>query len=134
MEAFQNWCVLYRAIIFLFLCPQYPCWSPNEQYVLASNAPRAPDDGQGFVLPVFDINWSERYKEIHANRKGYLYGPPLLGNTSYFPMGVLGDAMVQRDKRLWFRDVQYVTDNVNNKEWPQAVKALAMVSMLIRLA
>ena len=133
MEPLQSWRILCRAIFFLFFSRQCLCWSPDEQHVLAPNAPRAPDDGQGFVLPVFDINWSERYKEIHSNREGYLYGSPLLGNTSYFPTGILGDAMVQRDKQLWFRDVQYVTDNVNNRELPQAVQALAMVSMLTRL-
>ncbi|KAH8722840.1 putative lipoxygenase [Phaeosphaeriaceae sp. PMI808] len=78
-----------------------------------------------FVLPDFDLQPTVREEEIRTNRIGYQYGPPLLGNTSFFPTGPLGDAMVLRDKQLWFRDVQYVTDKVNKIEIPQAARALS---------
>lgn len=70
-----------------------------------------------------------RVQEIINNREGYQYSAPLLGNTSYFAGGVLGEAMGERDKQLWFRDVQYISYNVNNIEWPQADKALAEVGL-----
>ncbi|OJJ96370.1 hypothetical protein ASPACDRAFT_34675 [Aspergillus aculeatus ATCC 16872] len=70
------------------------------------------DDSHRYSLPMFDLQPWERVDEIHLARQGYLYGPPLLGNTSFFPTGVLGDAMVARDRAQWFKDVEYVTDNV----------------------
>lgn len=84
-----------------------------------------PDDGDHlYTLPMFDIRPWERVSEVRLAREGYLYGPPLLGNTSFFPTGVLGDAMVARDKAAWFRDVEYVTNNVY-PEWDKAATALA---------
>lgn len=50
-----------------------------------------------YVLPMFDQNTSARAAEITRNRAGYLYGPSLIGNTSYFPSGTLGDALVEQD-------------------------------------
>lgn len=100
----------------------------STQQVLRDGKPyiNLPTPGR-FVLPVFDSEPTVRVEEIRTNRLGYQYGPPLLGNTSVFPTGPLGDAMVQRDKKLWFRDVQYVTDKVNGIEIPQAAQALAKV-------
>ena len=121
-------CTLFQLVIILLACGQSTCLPSGRQQILSPDAPGFPNREESFVLPVFDINWAERYEEIHVNREGYLYGPPLLGNTSFFPTGVLGEAMVQRDKQLWFRDVAYVTENVNKKELPYAAKALAMVS------
>lgn len=89
-----------------------------------------PDDGDHlYTLPMFDIRPWERVSEVRLAREGYLYGPPLLGNTSLFPTGVLGDAMVARDKAAWFRDVEYVTNNVY-PEWDKAATALAKVCLL----
>lgn len=91
------------------------------------SAPQIPEGiSYRYVLPEFDINQAGRAEEIRVNREGFQYGPPLLGNTSYFPTGVLGDAMVAKDKELWFRDVAYVTENVY-QEWPAAAQALAQV-------
>jgi hypothetical protein len=91
----------------------------------------------GLALPVFDSQPVVRAEEIRSDRIGYQYGTPLLGNTSYSPTGPLGDAMVQRDKQQWFRDVQYVTEKLNGNvteklngiEIPRAVNALAKVSL-----
>lgn len=118
--------------IFSLLAWEYCAALPiNQQRVLSpdlDDVPRVSHGKETYVLPIFDTNSLERFEEIQVNRKGYQYGPPLLGNTSFFPTGVLGDAMVQRDKQLWFRDVQYTTDHVNNIELPQAARALAEVS------
>ena len=86
------------------------------------------DERERFVLPFSDSFWADRFLEIRRNREGYQYGPPLLGNTSFFPTGILGEARVRNDKQLWFRDVQYITEKVN-KELPLAGQALATVSL-----
>lgn len=99
----------------------------SEQAILSPDYPRISHGENKFVLPIFDANAAERYNEIQVNREGYQYGRPLLGNTSFFPTGALGDAMVQRDKQLWFQDVQYITDSVM-VEWPQSARALAEAS------
>ena len=127
-----------RSIISVLI----PVWAfcctcaPLEQAVL-SNAPRVgipegtPDNG--FLLPMFDTEVHSRAEEIRFNREGFLYGPSLLGNASVFPTGALGEAMVKRDKQLWFRDVGYVTEKVNNHEWPKAARALAEVCLSYEL-
>jgi len=99
----------------------------DRQIFLSPDDQRVPQGKNTYTLPIFDPNSSQRFEEIRINRNGYQYGPPLLGNTSFFPTGVLGDAMVQTDKQLWFRDVQYITEKVNTIEWPQAARALAEV-------
>ena len=125
--------ILVPAIFSLLACEQCAALPLNQQRVLShdlGDVPRVSHGKEKYVLPVFDINSLERFKEIRINRDGYQYGPPLLGNTSFFPTGVLCDAMVQRDKQLWFRDVQYTTDHVNDIELPQVARALAQVSCL----
>jgi len=116
----MGWLALLFQGIFLFSdrgCLSLPMDFP----------PQIPEGiSYGFVLPEFDINQAGRVEEIRTNREGFQYGPPLLGNTSFFPTGVLGDAMVARDKELWFRDVAYVTESVY-REWPAAAQALAEV-------
>lgn len=105
---------------------------PLSQYLISTQQRISfVHDSQRFSPPVSDVYWADRHKEIRSNREGYLYGPPLLGNTSYFPTGVLGDARVLQDKELWFRDVQYLTDDVY-EEIPLAAKALQMVSAFLK--
>ena len=118
---------LCSLLLINHLCISFPL---PKQYVLAPPDFEVPDrEVQRFVLPVFDHNLTERTEEIEVNREGYVYGPALLGNTSFFPTGVLGDAMVDEHKRLWFKDVQYVTDHVNNQEIPRALNTLMRVSL-----
>ena len=114
----------FNLLILVQICYALPL---DRQIVLSAEDPRVPQGKNTYTLPVFDPNSGERFEEILINRNGFQYGPPLLGNTSFFPTGVLGDAMVQADKQLWFRDVQYITEKVNTIEWPQAARALAEV-------
>ncbi|PWY93119.1 putative arachidonate 5-lipoxygenase [Aspergillus sclerotioniger CBS 115572] len=92
-----------------------------SQAVLNPSASLPDDHGLQYSLPMFDLQPWERVEEVRLAREGYLYGPPLLGNTSFFPTGVLGDAMVARDRAQWFRDVEYVTNNV----YPESDQAAA---------
>jgi hypothetical protein len=50
-----------------------------------------------YSLPAGNSASSVRQQQIAINRAGYVYGSSPLGNTSYFPTGVLGDALVQSD-------------------------------------
>ena len=119
---------LAQGLILLLVFQKCHSLPLGPQIFLSADNPRVPQGKNTYTLPVFDPNSSERFEEIRINRNGFQYGPPLLGNTSFFPTGVLGDAMVQADKQLWFRDVQYITQKVNTIELPQAARALAEVS------
>ena len=55
------------------------------------------NDTQPLALPTNSRDPARRAQEIQLKRQGYLYGPSLMGNSSFFPTGTLGDAMVQRD-------------------------------------
>jgi hypothetical protein len=100
---------------------------PGQAVMELSTAHPGDDDHQ-YTLPMSDVKPWERVYEIRLAREGYLYGPPLLGNTSLFPTGVLGDAVVARDRAEWFRDVEYVTNNVY-PELDKAATALAKVRL-----
>ena len=100
----------------------------SEEHRPIQHAVSLVDEVERFVLPFSDSSWADRFLEIRRNRDGYQYGPPLLGNTSFFLTGILGEARVRNDKQLWFRDVQYITENVN-KELPLAGQDLATVSL-----
>lgn len=97
-----------------------------EQQYLSPQTEDFGDDWRKYVLPVFDGTPSERADQIERNRKGYLYGASLLGNTSYFPTGLLGDAMVERDVDLWYEDAAWVSENVA-RESQLAAAAVGMV-------
>ena len=75
---------------------------------------RPPDDGRTrFSLPLYDGALSSRVAEIELKRQGFLYGPSLLGNTSYFPTGPLGRAMAQQHVDQWLQDAQWLTSTVD---------------------
>ncbi|TAQ89914.1 hypothetical protein B7494_g1760 [Chlorociboria aeruginascens] len=124
---------LIQYCISLFILGQCYALPLGEQITLSPD-PGVSHGKNKFVLAVFDAHAPERFREIRMNREGYQYGSPLLGNTSYFPTGVLGDARVLSDKQLWYQDVQYITNNVNNIEWPQAAQALAEAGGLQNLS
>ena len=100
----------------------------SEEHRPIQQAVSLVDEVERFVLPFSDSSWADRFLDIRRNRDGYQYGPPLLGNTSFFLTGILGEARVRNDKQLWFRDVQYITENVN-EELPLAGQDLATVSL-----
>ena len=84
-------------------------------------------DQTRFTLPSKDDASLIRVREIQQKRKGYLYGPSLLGNTSYFPTGFLGDAMVKQHVDSWLRDAAWVNHAVE-EEANAAVAAAKEVS------
>lgn len=75
-----------------------------------------PEEQQGkFTLPIEDHSPSMRILEIDKKRQGYLYGPSLLGNTSWFPTGTLGKAMVQQHMDQWLQDASWLTGVVEEE-------------------
>lgn len=57
-----------------------------------------------YSLPMFDPNPAARAAEVKDNREGYLYQPPLLGNSSFFLGGPKGSQLVESDIGLWTND------------------------------
>ena len=78
------------------------------------------------VLPMHDGDPCQRIREIVEKQRGYLYGPSLLGNSSYFPTGPLGDAMVQQHQDRWYADASWLVDTVS-QEAKTAAAALEKV-------
>ncbi|KAH9217134.1 lipoxygenase [Leptodontidium sp. 2 PMI_412] len=59
-------------------------------------------------LPQFS-NITARLEAISIKRQGWLYGPSLLGNASFFPTGSLGIARMQSDMGLFAIDNAYIS-------------------------
>lgn len=59
-------------------------------------------DQEPFSLPQYNINSSARVAGIEAKREGWVYGPSIAGNTSFYPTGSLGDAAVEADNTAAF--------------------------------
>ena len=51
----------------------------GDQVILLPEDPRVSHGKTIFVLPEFDSDAPERFREIEINRAGFSYGPPLLG-------------------------------------------------------
>lgn len=98
--------------------------SQQQQYPLD---PDKPGKQQArMMLPMHDSDPCRRIREIEEKQHGYLYGPSLLGNSSYFPTGPLGDAMVQQHQDKWYSDASWLVDTVS-KEAETAAAALEKV-------
>ena len=69
----------------------------------------------GYVLPQFDPNPSERSQEVAINHAGFLYGPPLIGNSSYFPGGALGSQRVGSDITAFVGNAAIITQSIHDE-------------------
>lgn len=100
---------------------------PQQQRPLGLG-PVDPGDGTSrIVLPIFDSEPLRRKREIERKQEGFQYGTSLLGNTSYFPAGDLGNAMVQKDQEEWYADAEWLKNAVY-KDAELAGQALYRVS------
>lgn len=97
--------------------------SEPQQYRLASTKY---GEESRMVLPMYDHEPWKRISNIQKKQRGYLYGPSLLGNTSFFPGGHLGQLLAQQDGAKWREDAAYVVSNVA-KESILAADALKKV-------
>lgn len=46
-------------------------------------------------LPIGSQDTTERENAIKTKRETFLYGPPIIPNTSYWPTGSMGDSTIQ---------------------------------------
>lgn len=94
---------------------------PGFSKVASSNA--------AYVLPQLDPNLLSRQQEVVAGRAGYRYGPSLLGNSSFFPTGPLGDQRVAADVALFTKNATYITLSIEKETPPveEAVRAVCTV-------
>ena len=76
---------------------------------------------------MFDPNSAARAAELDKNRAGYLYGPSLIGNSSFFLTGELGDQLVQSDIALWNQDATPVRAAVQAEATP-VLESVGIVS------
>lgn len=65
-----------------------------------------------FNLPQFDPNPSQRAQEVTIERAGFLYGPPLIGNSSFFPAGTLGGQRVKEDVVAFTQNAAFITQSI----------------------
>ena len=80
-----------------------------------------------YVLPIFDPSPAKRAAEVVSNRAGYLYEPSLLGNSSFFLTGPLGDKLVQSEVALWYKDATPVNEAIETEANP-VLTTLSIVS------
>ena len=89
--------------------------------------PQMPNNSvQTYILPMFEKDPTAREEQVAVHREGYLYGPPLMGNSSYFPAGKLGDALVQEQLKTFNPEAEEL-NNVIEAETKAASAAVAQV-------
>ena len=69
-----------------------------------------------YTLPQFDRNTSQRLHEVALNHAGFLYGPPLIGNSSFFPTGTLGDQRVNADVVAFTQNAAFITQSIEAEQ------------------
>ena len=65
-----------------------------------------------YSLPQFDSNPSQRRDEVASNHAGFLYGSPLIGNSSFFPAGTLGGQRVNADVAAFTQNAAFITQSI----------------------
>ena len=81
----------------------------------------------GYILPQLDPNPSQRAQEVAINYAGFLYGPPLIGNLSFFPAGTLGVQRVYADIEGFKQNAVFITEAIE-KESGAVVQEITQVS------
>ena len=81
-----------------------------------------------YVLPMYDPNPAARAAELARNRAGYQYGPSLIGNSSFFLTGTLGDQLVNSEIALWNQDATPVRAAIRAEATPVlgAIRAVSL--------
>lgn len=82
---------------------------------LASQSPNQILSSPGYTLPQLDPNPSLRAQEVAINHAGFLYGPPLIGNSSFFPAGKLGNQRVGTDVIAFQRNAAFITQSIEKE-------------------
>lgn len=59
-----------------------------------------------YTIPSEDEDVLPRQEEIKLKQEQIIYGPSLIGETSFFPSGTLGSAISLRDQSQWAKDAE----------------------------
>lgn len=65
-------------------------------------------------IPQNECNATARAQAILVKRQGYLYGPSLIGDASFFPTGNLADVMIQTAIAQFEQDETVLTYEINS--------------------
>ena len=84
-----------------------------------------------YTLPQFDPNPSQRLAEVALNHAGFLYGPPLIGNSSFFPTGNLGGARVNEDVNAFVQNAASITQSIAAEQGAVVQKVTQVLYILI---
>ncbi len=95
--------------------------SSETAYAQTSNS-----STNSYVLPTYDFAPVARQQQVTEHREGYIYGPSLLGNLSFFPTGALGDALVAEELELLFEELE-IFQSIIDLEAQEVVTALSKV-------
>ena len=82
-------------------------------YSVTAVDPRAAGLSNLTSLPQHDSDPTARSQAILVKRQGYLYGPSLIGNSSFFISGNLGVARMDADIVQFSIDEDYVNGTVS---------------------
>ena len=88
--------------------------------------------GAQYTLPQFDPNPSQRLNEVATNRAGFLYGPPLIGNSSFFPTGNLGGARVTEDVAAFVTNAAYINLSIEAERGAVVQKVTQVLYILVQ--
>ena len=90
--------------------------------------------GPGYSLPQQDPDPALRTLEVSLNRAGYLYGPPLIGNSSYFPTGKLGSRRVVADVSAFKQNAAFITKAIEEESGAVVDKITKVLTLLLLMA
>lgn len=82
-----------------------------------------------YILPQLDPNPSQRAQEVAINRAGFLYGPPLIGNSSFFPGGALGGQRVEADVAAFTQNAAFITQAIETESAPVIQKVTQVINI-----
>ena len=86
-----------------------------------------------YVLPQLDPNPSQRAQEVATNHAGFVYGEPLIGNSSFFPDGKLGQQRVKADVAGFTQNAAFITQAIE-QESPSVIQKITQVLSIYLIA
>ena len=100
------------------------CIGPDSQSSISQSS--------AYSLPQFDKNPTLRAQEVSINHAGFLYGPPLIGNNSFFPGGKLGSKRVASDVVAFKENAAFITQAVEKESGPVIAKITKALDLVVR--
>lgn len=85
-----------------------------------------------YSLPQLDPNPSQRRGEVALNHAGFLYGPPLIGNSSYFPTGTLGGPRVNEDVAAFLQNAAFITQSIEEERTAVVQKITQVLNVFVQ--